>query len=220
MLESRFRIKYKEILKKYFSNPKEFTLSLQHVLDCSIYNQSCDGGYSYLTSKFFFQYDLFLDKCFKKIYGEKTGHKCHRSSCEGTKFENLNLSVKDFYYVGGAYGLTNEQNLMEDVYKNGPVVVSFEPEYSFMIYKSGIYDFSSQNWLIKNMSKPQWQKVDHSVVLVGWGIENVNGKDVKYWLLQNSWGSHWGENGFVRFRRGIDLSGIESIGEGGLPLIK
>jgi cathepsin C len=221
MLEARFRIKYKNILKNYFDDPQEFSISLQHVIDCSVYNQGCDGGYSYLTSKFFNQYDIFLDKCFNQISdNHSNGQKCHESKCKGTKFENLNLSVKDFYYVGGAYGLTNELNLMQDVYKNGPVVISFEPEYSFMIYKSGVYDFSSKNWFTKNMTKPKWQKVDHSVVLVGWGVEKVNGKDVKYWLIQNSWGTVWGDNGYAKFRRGIDLFGIESIGEGALPLIK
>jgi cathepsin C len=35
------------------------------------------------------------------------------------------------------------------------------------------------------------EKVDHSVLCYGWGEENGQ----KYWLLQNSWGKDWGENG-------------------------
>jgi len=49
---------------------------------------------------------------------------------------------------------------------------------------------------------------DHAVVLVGYGTEN--GKD--YWIIQNSWGPSWGENGFARIERGIDALGIESGG--------
>ncbi|CAK0806357.1 unnamed protein product, partial [Prorocentrum cordatum] len=32
-----------------------------------------------------------------------------------------------------------------------------------------------------------------------------------YWVLQNSWGTEWGEQGYFRMARGIDESGCESI---------
>jgi cathepsin C len=61
--------------------------------------------------------------------------------------------------------------MMEELYKNGPIVVSFEPDYNFMMYKSGVYhSFEDSTWIEKGLPKPEWQKVDHSVLLVGWGI--------------------------------------------------
>ena len=36
-------------------------------------------------------------------------------------------------------------------------------------------------------------KVDHDVLLVGYG---VNGQNQRYWILQNSWGSNWAYKGF------------------------
>jgi cathepsin C len=107
---------------------------------------------------------------------------------------------------------------MEEVYKNGPVVVSFEPDYNFMMYKSGIYhSIDSKTWINKGLPKPEWQKVDHSVLLVGWGEESDTGE--KYWIIQNTWGPQWGENGFFRMKRGTDEYGIESICEAAYPLI-
>jgi cathepsin C len=211
MLESRFKIKYEKKLKNVYKNLNDFKISLDHVLECSIYNQGCDGGYSYLVSKFFYQFEIIPETCY-----DKSIKSCHQT-CKDRNLNSLSLSVKDFYYVGGAYGKTNEENLMQDLYTNGPVVISLEPEYSFMVYKSGIYDFNKENWMTQNSSKPQWQKVDHSVLLVGWGVEVANGKEIKYWLLQNSWGTHWGEGGYMRFKRGVDLLSIESIGEAAIP---
>ena len=58
-------------------------------------------------------------------------------------------------------------------------------------------------------------KVDHSVLLYGWGeIEGV-----KFWLIQNSWGDFWGEEGRFRIIRGENSLGIESLGEGAVPRI-
>jgi len=79
-------------------------------------------------------------------------------------------------------------------------VASFEPKNDLMYYSGGVYT-SVPN------QRTEWEKVDHAVLLVGYGEEN--GK--KYWILQNSWGKDWGEHGYFRMARGTDESGVESI---------
>ena len=104
--------------------------------------------------------------------------------------------------------------MMEEIKANGPIVVSFEPSYLFMMYKKGIFhELDVKTWMTKGEKRPEWEKVDHSVLCYGWGEENGQ----KYWLLMNSWGTEWGERGFFRVKRGNDEMGIESIAEAAMP---
>jgi len=48
------------------------------------------------------------------------------------------------------------------------------------------------------------------VACVGWGEQVHNGEVMKYWILRNSWGSEWGENGYFKFLRGNNLAAIEN----------
>jgi len=78
------------------------------------------------------------------------------------------------------------QALMEAVATVGPVVVNVDASGWYM-YQGGIYDACNKTHPITN----------HAVVLVGYGQEN----GVKYWLIRNSWGTQFGENGYMRLRR-------------------
>lgn len=52
-----------------------------------------------------------------------------------------------------------------------------------------------------------WENVNHSVVLLGWGVDEES--DDKYWIVRNSYGPKWGEGGDFMVRRGQDDLGIE-----------
>lgn len=41
---------------------------------------------------------------------------------------------------------------------------------------------------------------DHAVVLVGYRVSDD--AEGSYWIIKNSWGTKWGENGFARIRMG------------------
>merc|ERR1711971_288054 len=81
--------------------------------------------------------------------------------------------------------------LMEAVAKQ-PVSVAIEADQmSFQLYGGGV------------LTKECGSKLDHGVLLVGYGTDN----GTKYWKLKNSWGPSWGEQGYLRIERGLPGAG-------------
>ncbi len=66
----------------------------------------------------------------------------------------------------------------------------------FRYYKTGILNSSSCG-----------STLDHAVLLVGYGSEN--GQD--YWIIKNSWGTRWGDQGYVKIARTAGGAGICGI---------
>lgn len=69
-------------------------------------------------------------------------------------------------------------------------------QFCFQSYSSGIFDNTRCG-----------TNLDHAVAVVGWGSDN----GVEYWLLRNSWGVTWGEEGYMKVEivSGHGLCGIQ-----------
>ncbi|XP_034002070.1 cathepsin L1 [Trematomus bernacchii] len=102
--------------------------------------------------------------------------------------------IKDYRFIPKG----DEQALADAVATIGPITVAIDADHSsFLFYSSGIYDEPACN--PNNLS--------HAVLLVGYGSEG--GQD--YWIIKNSWGSSWGEGGYMRLvRDGSNTCGIAS----------
>jgi len=88
----------------------------------------------------------------------------------------------------------NERALKQLVYDHGAVVVTVKSKGPFQLYKGGIFAGCPSGTT----------DTDHAVTVVGYGKQN----NIPYWLIKNSWGTNWGENGYIRMRRNVGMCGI------------
>eukprot|EP00658_Telonema_sp_P-2_P010122 TRINITY_DN13813_c0_g1_i7.p1 TRINITY_DN13813_c0_g1~~TRINITY_DN13813_c0_g1_i7.p1 ORF type:complete len:668 (+),score=133.74 TRINITY_DN13813_c0_g1_i7:389-2392(+) len=200
-LESRVRI-----LTRNKHRPK---LSVSNVLDCSEYSQGCGGGYGYLVGKYIQDFGA-QQAGWRLGEGSERGDNAREHQCLK---QPPRVRAEDYYYVGGYYGGSNWKNMMLDIHKHGPVVVGFNTNGWEQHYESGVLLGESQE--SHQMLNP-WRKTTHAVVIVGWGEHDEHGK---YWIVKNSWGKDWGEQGYFRVERGTNAYVIESKPVGFLPSV-
>merc|ERR1711936_875193 len=161
--------------------------SEQHFVDCAFdgdTNNGCNGAAPHGYAKW-------LKEKKPKLAHETTyPYKATKQSCSTT--------YKQFYQgvdISGAYWTESgdEESLKKLVATHGAVVTGVAAAGPFSQYKGGIFSGCSSS------AQP-----DHAVAVVGYGTEN----GVDYWLIKNSWGSSWGEKGYIRVKRGVKMCGI------------
>ena len=197
MLEARFRI---------LSNSSMHILSTQEIVSCSEYSQGCEGGFPYLIAgKYAEDFGVVADSCVPYDGKDIPCASLKKPECTKNRYH-----ATDYHYIGGYYGACNEQLMLAELHQNGPIAVSFEVTADFHAYKKGIYHRVG----VEDTFNP-WEITNHVVAIVGYGVED----GMKYWTVQNSWGSKWGEDGFFRIIRGADELSIESMAVAVTPVL-
>jgi len=88
----------------------------------------------------------------------------------------------------------------------GPLAVSINANgRGFTQYKTGVYSGEADCQGGSN----------HAVVVCGYGTDSVTRK--QYWMVKNSWGKDFGDNGYIKFELGKNVCGIEE--EATYPLL-
>jgi cathepsin X len=102
------------------------------------------------------------------------------------------------------YGrVSGEQNMLQEVYQRGPIACGIAVPDALETYTGGIFcDITGD------------MSVVHDISVVGYGVENGQ----PFWTVRNSWGAHWGEQGFFRLCRGVNNLSIESDCSSGTPV--
>ncbi|KAF3660120.1 cytochrome b6-f complex iron-sulfur subunit, chloroplastic [Capsicum annuum] len=190
---------------------QNISLSVNDVLACCgfLCGEGCNGGYPISAWQYFVRKGVVTEKC--DPYFDNIG--CSHPGCEpiyptpqcSRKCVEENLLWSESKHFGvNAYIISSDPySIMTEVYKNGPVEVTFYVYEDFSHYKSGVYKHVTGKYI-----------GGHAAKLIGWGTSE-EGED--YWLVVNSWNTDWGDDGYFKIRRGTNECEIESIVAAGLP---
>jgi len=177
-------------------------LSPQEIIDCSGQG-GCEGG-NFLPSFRYLQRNQFrlnLEKDYPPTIDGKN------QTCQ--KKDGALLSPTSSHQLRYEQIPTgNEEYMKKIVYQRGPVYISFncgertgndtmlrEVSNKFDHYASGIFDVPGC---------PAFENLNHAPLVVGYGTEN--GTD--FWKVKNSWGPDWGDQGYLRVKRNVNMCGI------------
>ncbi|XP_068227153.1 cathepsin L-like [Palaemon carinicauda] len=162
------------------------SLSEQNLVDCCGHCGGCRGGL--MVAAF---------KCILEEGGiESEVDYPYKAHNEGCKFNSSKVAAT---VTGWSRVQRSELALMKAVALVGPISVAIDACASFMHYHSGVY------------YDPQCPPahLDHGVLVVGYGTDTEVGMD--YWLVKNSWGHRWGDNGYIKIARNkSNMCGIAS----------
>ncbi|XP_045761925.1 uncharacterized peptidase C1-like protein F26E4.3 [Maniola jurtina] len=178
---------------------EKVVLSPQLLLSCNKEQQSCSGGHIDRAWNYAMLYGLVDEEC-SPYKGKMT--RCKFSNTRDLVGEGCRPVVSartSKYKVGPLYRIKNEADIMYEIMTSGPVHAVMTVYQDFFHYRDGIYRRSRHgNNYLKGL---------HSVRITGWGEDRGD----KYWIIANSWGCDWGENGYFRIARGENESDIESF---------
>ena len=162
------------------------SLSEQQLLDCDLIpNMGCLGGKAQYAYKYVKENGLTLSSVYP--------YKNKMRSCEYDSETMKVVSIADFKIF--------ERLINDDLKKltcQGALSAYFYINDCIKNYSSGIItDFNRE-------CECSGKGANHAVTIVGFGQDGLQTHCKKYWLIKNSWGDSWGENGYMRVCREDD----------------
>lgn len=159
---------------------QQISLSEQQLLDCSTQNNGCSGG--------------LMTRAYEYLLQSNGGGITTESDYPYEEVQSVCRSEQSGAVTITGYEVVppSESALLQAV-SNQPVSVGIAANREFHLYGGGIYDGSCN------------PSMNHAVTVIGYGTSEEDG--TKYWIVKNSWGSSWGEEGYMRIARDVEVDG-------------
>jgi cathepsin L len=153
-------------------------LSEQNLVDCSgsYGNDGCEGGLMTQAMQYIIS-NGGIDTEASYPYTAEDGTCSYNAA-------NSGATLKNYKNVP-----SGNENALQTSVQQGPTSVAIDASQpSFQFYSSGVY----------NEPACSSTSLDHGVLAVGWGVDPSGGP---YWIVKNSWGTSWGQSGYIWMSR-------------------
>jgi len=162
-----------------------YDLSPQQLVDCDILNGGCKGGFRQGGFEYVLKNGGLTTEA-NYPYTEK------KNTCDATKESETVATITGYQNVVPP----NDEAAIMVAVANQPVASGVDASPDFQHYKKGVFHgFCAR-------------RTNHAILIVGYNDTNPSDK---YWIIKNSWGKNWGENGYVRLEKDVGLCGIARL---------
>lgn len=191
-LESRMCIKGRGLYN--------YRLSQQDIVSCDNNNKKCFGDTIVNTYQFLENYGTCSSSCKPYVSGNLTVPPCTYSCTNVFEPFIRYRALKNSFWASDSI-----EDIKQNLYAYGPLSTFMQTFEDMSLFKStGVYEHQFG------------QQTDyHAIVIIGWGKDKIRNRE--YWILRNSWGSDWGDNGY--FKVYFNDMNINSYVCGSLPMI-
>jgi hypothetical protein len=153
-------------------------LSEQYLVDCNTMGYGCGGG--------FYVHEMHQDP--GAVWERDYPYTAYDGSCRSSGLEHPYKILRS-----GSVEAGNIAQIKQAIYQYGSVSVSMYACGSIPGYTGGVYDSTECNYGMTN----------HAVSLVGWDDTVTHAQGTGVWIMRNSWGAGWGEDGYMRVAYGV-----------------
>ncbi|GAW80923.1 cysteine proteinase gondepain 4 [Plasmodium gonderi] len=157
---------------------QQVSISEQELVDCSAKNLGCYGGLAGYAFDDMIELGFFCAEEDYPYFGVQP-LQCRTNQCK------KKYTIKSYVQIPS-------DKFKEAIQFLGPLTVDIDADDDFAIYTEGIYNSDSND------------ETNHEVMLVGYGMEEIFNNQLNknekhyYYIIKNSWGTTWGEKGFMR----------------------
>jgi C1A family cysteine protease len=163
---------------------KQVDLSEQWLVSCNSDGWGCNGGW---WAHDYHQWKMDRFNGTGAVLEKEFPYEAEDLACNGPYHHPY--QIDSWLYIGWPHGVAQTEAIKQAIMTYGPVSAACAVTPAFGAYTGGVFN-----------EKDPHAQINHAIALVGWDdSQGENG----VWFLRNSWGSGWGEEGYMRIEYGV-----------------
>ncbi len=166
-------------------------LSEQWIVSCNQWDYSCDGGY--YCFEYFMELPWATDDCGGSGAVMESAFPYVSSDVPCDCPYPHRYFIESWAYVGNYYEAPVAE-IKQAIYDYGPISCGVYAGDAMQSYNGGVFNVDEGDW------------INHLVVLVGW--DDTMGSN-GCWIMRNSWGASWGDEGYIYIEYGVSMIGSD-----------